>query len=192
MGCGCCQTAGSAGPRLFEAAGYASRAGVARRSADGGGGDGPLRRVSRNKTVGEIADYYRATSSAVDRKPGAGWTLVRRAHVQDPRGARRVGGHRRDLAGAVPRRVAAAGVGAEVGMAGAEATPPTGIAPCRARSTSSGTVRERGQRGRGAASCTTISPCPGRARRSFRLPPRTSIRGPKRRSTRGTRIAGRC
>ena len=124
-------------------------------------------------------DHRRARPQAGRDRP-----LVRRAADADhrrPRAVRRVG---RDRPGAVPRRAAAAVLGAEVGvpvLGNPANSQPRGAAHLRPVPLR---VRQRGQRGGGASSSTRPSPCPPPARRSSRPPRPTSTRGPRPRSTR--------
>ena len=95
-------------------------------------------------------------------------------------------------AGAVPRRAAAAVLGAEVRQPGARQPgepQPRGAADLRPVPLR---VRQRGRRGRGEGSCTRPTRSRRRARRCSRRRRRTSTRGPRPRSTPRTPSAGRC
>ena len=139
--------------------------------------------VFADKTVGQVADHFDDVIGELERKPADRRPLVRRPARADPRRPRAVGGDGRDRPGAVPRRAAAADLGAEVGVAGARQPgepQPRGAAHLRAVPLR---VRQRGERGRGEGALRRPTPCRRRARRCSRRRRRTSTRGPRSRST---------
>ena len=111
--CGCCPAAGTAGPTLFEDAGYAALTPgwpddpetVARGQRASGGVRGQVDRPGRRPLRRDRRPAL--ASKPVDHRP-----LLRRPADPDPRRARPVGGVGGDRPGAVPRRAAAADLGA--------------------------------------------------------------------------------
>ena len=85
---------------------------VAGRPRDGRRGEARTRRCSPARSIGEVADHFEDVIGELDDEAGDHRSLVRRAAGADPRRTRPVvgvGGHRRC---AVPRRPAAADLGA--------------------------------------------------------------------------------
>ena len=87
--------------------------------------------VFAGKTIGQVADHFErhhrhARQEAGDRRP-----FVRRAAHPDPRRTRPGRGLGRYRPGTVPRRAAAADLGAEVGVRRCWATRPTATARSR-------------------------------------------------------------
>ena len=147
--------------------------------------------VFADKTVGQVADHFAAVIARLERKPAVighsfGGLL---AQILAGRGLLRGGGGHRP--GAVPRRAAAALLGAPRGEAGARQPgqpPPGGAADLRRVPL---LVRQRGERGGGARAVRHLRGARRRARRSSRPPRPTSTRGRRRRSTRRTPSAAR-
>ena len=139
-GCGCCRAAGTAGATVFEEAGYATLA--------PGWPDDP-------ETVDEANAAPRGLRRQVDRRRRR--PLRRRDRQADARSRRSighsfgglltqilagrgpVGGVGRHRSRAVPRRAAAADLGAAVGVAGARATRSTTAVRFRSPTSSSAT-----------------------------------------------------
>ena len=98
---------------LFEEAGFAPLdAGLAGRPRDGRRGANAHPEVFAGKSVGQVADHYDAIIRRARPQAGRHRPLVRRPADPDPRRAGPVGGVGRDRPGAVPRRAAAADLGA--------------------------------------------------------------------------------
>ena len=145
---------------------------LAGRPGDGRGGEGepgglraqerrPDRRLRRR-------DHPPAGQEAGGDRP-----LVRRpAHADPrrPRARRRVGG---DRPGAVPRRAAAADLGAALRDRRCSRTRPTATGPSRSRTTSSATASPTRSTRTRRRSCSRRTPCRARACRSSRPRPRT-------------------
>ena len=72
------------------------------------------------RTVGDVADYLEGQIKTLSEKPAIVGPLVRRPARRDTRRPRAVPCLGGDLSGAVPRRTATAGLGAAVGLAGAD------------------------------------------------------------------------
>ena len=75
--------------------------------------------VFAHKTVGQVADHFAEVIRAARQEARDHRPLLRRPARADPRRPRTCRGDGRDRPGAVPRRAAAAALGAEVGVAGA-------------------------------------------------------------------------
>ena len=147
--------------------------------------------VFAHKTVGQVADHFETIIRGLDRKPAVighsfGGLL---AQILAGRGLAAATG--RDRSGAVPGRAAAALLGAEIGVAGAAAIPPTATGRSRSPTTSSASASPTPSARTRPTSSTTISPCRRPVRRSSRRRPPTSIHGPRRRSTATIPSAGR-
>ena len=181
---GCCPSSWDRWAALFEEAGYVA--------LTPGWPDDPETVAEANahpevfarKTVGQVADHFEEIIRELDAQAGRHRPLLRRAARADPRrprAGRRVGG---DRSGAVPRRAAAADLGAEVGARRCSATRPTAAAPCRSPTSSSASASPTPSARTRRRSSTRPSPCPPPARRSSRPRRRTSTRGPRPRSTR--------
>ena len=69
--------------------------------------------VFANKTVGQVADHFDEVIRALEQEAGGHRPLLRRAADPDHRRARALRGVGRDRPGAVPRRAAAADLGAQ-------------------------------------------------------------------------------
>ena len=76
--------------------------------------------VFARKTLGQIADHTAEVIGELDEEAGGDGPLDRRAAGADDRRPRPLRGDGRDRSGPVPRRAAAADLGAEVGEPGAE------------------------------------------------------------------------
>ena len=95
--------------------------------------------VFANKTVGEVADHFAEVIGKLDRKPAVIGHSFGGLLTQILAGRGLVDRHGRDRPGAVPRRAAAADLGAAVGQRRCSATRPTATAPCRSPTSSSAT-----------------------------------------------------
>ena len=190
---GCSRAAGTAGRPLFEEAGYAPLdAGLARRSRDRRRGQRAPRGVRRQDGRPGRRPLRRASIGQLDEEAGVDRPLVRRAADPDPRRPRAVGGVGRDRSGAVPRRAAAADLGARSRPRRCSATRPTATAPSRSPSSSSGTRSPTRSTRTRPRSCTRPTPCPAPGAPLFQAATRQLQpvdRG--RRSTRRTPSAGR-
>ena len=138
---------------------HGADAGVARRPGDGRRGQRPPRgdgeqdgRAGRRPLRG---DRPQADAAAGGHRP-----LLRRAAGADPGRAGAVGGDGGDRPGPLPRRAAAAVLGAQVGLAGAAATRPTGSAPSRSPTNSSATASPTPSARTRRRSSTRPTPCP--------------------------------
>ena len=140
--------------------------------------------VFARKTVGQVADHFDESSASSTRKPAVIGHSFGGLLTQILAGRGLVGGVGRDRPGAVPRRAAAADLGAAVGVAGARQPgqpPPRGAAHLRPVPLR---VRQRRRRGRGEGALRDLRGARRPARRSSRRRRPTSTRGPRRRSTR--------
>ena len=185
--CGCCRAAGTAGPPSSRRPGYtAADTRLARRSRDRRGGQrapGGLRPQDRRPGRRPL----RRGDRQADEEAGRHRALLRRAADPDPRRARPLGRVGRHRSRAVPRRAAAADLGAQVGVAGArQPRQPHRAVPLTYEQFRFALRQRRRARTRPRA-LRRPSPCRRRARRCSRPPPRTSTRGPRRRSTARTR-----
>ena len=116
--------------------------------------------VFAGKTVGDVADHFDAVIGELDAQ--AGRSSATRSAACSPRsspGAGLSAAIGRDRPGAVPRRPAAADLGAQVGVAGARAIRPTATARCRSPTTSSGTPSPTRSTRTRRRSCTRRTPC---------------------------------
>ena len=116
-------------------------------------------RSSRTRPSARSPTTSTAIIRGLDREAGRHRPLVRRPAGADPRRARAGGGDGRHRPGAVPRRAAAAVLGAEVRLAGPGQPgqpQPRGPADLRAVPLR---LRQRRQRGRRPRSFTRPSPC---------------------------------
>ena len=87
--------------------------------------------VFANKTVGQVADHYAERDRQAGQEARADRALVRRTADPDPRRPRPLGGVGGDRPRAVPRRAAAADLGAEVVQRRCSATRRTATARFR-------------------------------------------------------------
>ena len=170
---------------------HGARARLARRSRHRRGGQRPPRGLRpQDRRAGRRP--LRRRHRQAGQEAGRHRPLLRRAAHADPRRPRPVGGLGRHRSGAVPRRAAAADLGAEVGVAGArQPGQPQPRRPAHLRAVPL-RLRQRRQRGRGQGALRDLRGPGARARRSSRPRPPTSTRGPRRRSTARTPSAGRC
>ena len=123
--------------------------------------------VFAHKTVGQVADHYAEVIAAAGHEAGGDRALLRRAARPDPRRARAVGGDGGDRSGAVPRRAAAADLGAASRPPGARQPrqpPPRGPAHLRPVPLR---LRQRGRARTRPRSSTRSTPC---RRRGAALP----------------------
>ena len=123
--------------------------------------------VFANKTVGQVADHYSRSDRTARQEAGRDRAFLRRPAGADRRRPGPCFGVRCDRPGAVPRRAAAAVLGAEVCVAGAR--EPRESQPRRASHLRAVPlrVRERGHRGRGEGALRDLR---GACRRSAALP----------------------
>ena len=183
---GCCRAAGTAGRTVFEEAGYAPlHAGLARRPGDRRGGQGAPRGVRPQDGRRRSPTTSRTSSASSTTKPAVIGHSFGGLLDPDPRRPRPVRGVGGDRPGAVPRRAAAADLGAA-----SRRRPVLGNPANRNRAVPLTYEQFRYafanavERGRGARSCTTTYAVPGAGRsRCSRPRPPTSTRGPRRRST---------
>ena len=105
--------------------------------------------VFARKTVGQVADHYAAVIGGLEKKPAVIGHSFGGLLDPDRRRSRSARPRRRDRPGAVPRRAAAAALGAEVGVSGPrQPGEPQPRRPAHLRAVPL-RVRQRGQRGRG-------------------------------------------
>ena len=129
--CGCCRAAGTAGPQVFEEAGYTP--------LTPGWPDDPETveeanahpEVFADKTVGQVADHFEDVIGRLDKKPAIIGHSFGGLLAQILAGRGLSAASVRDRPGAVPRRAAAADLGTASRPRRCSATPPTATAPCR-------------------------------------------------------------
>ena len=182
---------GPLGDRLRGGRLHGADAGLARRPRDRRGGQraprgvrGQDRRPDRRPLR---RDHPHARPQAGRHRP-----LLRRPADADPRRPRPREGLGGDRPGAVPRRAAAADLGAEGRQPGARQPGQPQPAPSRSPTTSSATRSRTPSARRRPRSCTRPTRSPPPAPRCSRPRPPTSTRGPRSRSTRRTPSAARC
>jgi hypothetical protein len=149
------QQLGSLGRRVRRGRIHGAHARVAGRSRDGGGGTRTPRRL-RRQDRGPGRRPLSGRHRQADREADGDRPLLRRAPDPDPRRAWAFGGVGRHRSGALPRRAAAADLGASVGLARASQSrqpAPCGAAHLRAVPVR---IRKRGERGRGEGSLRDV------------------------------------